>query len=76
MAGHSGGKLAAAVSISGGIGFIGGGHSLFSDEKMLELEHEIAIYKTLTTHLPLYVGFIGHSSLQGAASVNRFEHFL
>ena len=78
MAGHSGGRLAAAVSNAGGIGFIGGGHSLFSKEKMLELEQEIEIYKTLTTpsDLPLYVGFIGHSSLLDTASLDRYETFL
>lgn len=81
MAGHSGGRLAAAVSNAGGIGFIGGGHSLFSDDKMTELEQEIEIYqhRTLTTtpsDLPLYVGFIGHSSLLDTAGVDRYKAFL
>ena len=75
MADHSGGRLAAAVTNAGGIGFIGGGHSLFSDEKMSKLESEIAIYRSLTTD-PLYVGFIGHSSFQDSASVQRYERFL
>lgn len=75
MAGHSGGRLAAAVSNGGGIGFIGGGHSLFNDQNFAKLESEIEIYRSLTKH-PLYVGFIGHSSFQDSASVQRYERFL
>lgn len=75
MSGHSGGKLAAAVSNAGGIGFIGGGHCLFSDDGLSQLEHEIEIYRMETTE-PLYVGFVGHSSLQDAVSMQRYERFL
>jgi nitronate monooxygenase len=92
MAGAAGGRLAAATTQAGALGFIAAGH--LTAHSMKDLQAEIRLYRDLmqqqqqqqqtsssggsstSNEIPLAIGFLGHSVTKDEQAWERYQHIL